>query len=1361
MKKFILFYRENTQRLEFTLLYFIRVFKGCCLSSSFQGIKLNKNFIFYVAFLLSLFSQSLIYSQITIDGNPNDWPAVLNNPANTKKAFKHDPFDILHIDDQWTGGSSDTDVNPSLNWFWVKGNSNDKGDVANAGAVLLGTKLYFFGDRTATNGDAQIGFWFFLDNVQPIGTGDRSSPFTGQHTNGDILIISNFVNGGGKAKPLVYVWTGKTSTLPGGLVLANPAVIDAILGTNPALVNVPTGQMYNGETWSFYPKFGTSGTYPSPLFFEGYVDLATLPGGYNACFQRFLLETRNSQSLNASLQDLVSGGFSGVPPAPSVASNSICGNGSVSLTASGCNNGILKWYSVPSGGSPIGVGTPFNTPIINQTTTYYVSCTIDGCEGPRSPVVATINLPPTGIGVPTHVLCNGASTGSIDLTPSGGIPPYTYAWTKVGDVGFNASTQDLSGLSAGVYNVVITDSKGCDANTQVEITEPPLLLPDISKNPFNVGTLCGVNSTEAQANVNTAFNNWLNEAGPGYENGVLVTNPGTAPYVITREPVNPSAPLFSGGVTQVTWTITDACGKTDVVTETFTVNNNCRIICETIATPVVCYGDSSGSLAVTGSGGFPPYNFYLYLSSDLTTQISSVLGVNANPGMTTFSDLPTGNYTILITDSVQNLDDPTICPDTFISEPTALDYTIEAEHIFCNGASTGSIDLTPSGGIPPYTYAWTKVGDVGFNASTQDLSGLSAGVYNVVITDSKGCDANTQVEITEPPLLLPDISKNPFNVGTLCGVNSTEAQANVNTAFNNWLNEAGPGYENGVLVTNPGTAPYVITREPVNPSAPLFSGGVTQVTWTITDACGKTDVVTETFTVNNNCRIICETIATPVVCYGDSSGSLAVTGSGGFPPYNFYLYLSSDLTTQISSVLGVNANPGMTTFSDLPTGNYTILITDSVQNLDDPTICPDTFISEPTALELTLVTNSENCSGPGSGSIEATFSGGTPPYLVSINGESATEQSSPYTFNNLSSGGYSINVVDANGCEKFLETKVNLMPCNDAHCTYTQGFYGNVGGLGCTPNYGTVNSQIMMINALNQVGGSYNFGSVITGNYFLLKLSDINGSVKPKDNNIYKMLPGGGTPRALFGFATYDTFSTWSDNDPLNSSGNKKGAINNNLLSQTMTLFFNMQVDPTLGGTQLQANFATAAAVQCGSNIPNMETIQYFTISQNIINYLNLNGGANIANLFNLANKILGGETVVGITASNVNAAVDSINKGYDECRINVTQNLINIVDNTFVKDNNIKLLKSDFVVYPVPFKDNINIKYLFDSDSVVEIQIFDMKGALVFKYKDSEVYSGKEVNLNLPFKHAGGEIYFIKMITNQETIIKKIVSNN
>src|SRR5207249_4830948 len=145
-----------------------------------------------------------------LDGSPAEWPAILNNAANTKKAFKHDPLNILHSDDQWTGGSQDGDAFPSVNWHWINGNSNDKGDIGNAGAVLLGTRLYFFGDRSATNGDAQIGFWFYLGGIHQIGDGTVSSGFAGEHVNGDLLIISNFTNGGGHAVPAVFEWQGKT-----------------------------------------------------------------------------------------------------------------------------------------------------------------------------------------------------------------------------------------------------------------------------------------------------------------------------------------------------------------------------------------------------------------------------------------------------------------------------------------------------------------------------------------------------------------------------------------------------------------------------------------------------------------------------------------------------------------------------------------------------------------------------------------------------------------------------------------------------------------------------------------------------------------------------------------------------------------------------------------------------------------------------------------------------------------------------------------------------------------------------------------------------------------------------------------------
>ncbi|MBC6365565.1 hypothetical protein DDT91_02085, partial [Algoriphagus sp. AK58] len=68
----------------------------------------------------------------------------------------------------------------------------------------------------------------------------------------------------------------------------------------------------------------------------------------------------------------------------------------------------------------------------------------------------------------------------------------------------------------------------------------------------------------------------------------------------------------------------------------------------------------------------------------------------------------------------------------------------------CSEANTGSIDLTVSGGVGPYSYSWTKTGDAAYSFSGEDPTGLSAGIYNVLVTDNRGCTATTSVTIITP-----------------------------------------------------------------------------------------------------------------------------------------------------------------------------------------------------------------------------------------------------------------------------------------------------------------------------------------------------------------------------------------------------------------------------------------------------------------------------------------------------------------------------------------------------------------------------------------------------------------------------------
>ncbi|TMI93856.1 MAG: hypothetical protein E6H06_10740 [Bacteroidetes bacterium] len=225
---------------------------------------------------------------------------------------------------------------------------------------------------------------------------------------------------------------------------------------------------------------------------------------------------------------------------------------------------------------------------------------------------------------------------------------------------------------------------------------------------------------------------------------------------------------------------------------------------------------------------------------------------------------------------------------------------------------------------------------------------------------------------------------------------------------------------------------------------------------------------------------------------------------------------------------------------------------------------------------------------------------------------------------------------------------------NVVACSHPQGFYGNARGTACYTFNGSssmVSSTQLMQNAF--VSNSKVFGSVANRQFFTLFRSDINSG------NIFKMLPGSGNSQALmvdnvppYDGAYFSDPSTWSL-VPIQSGGSQNGKINNQLLSQLITLWFNISTSSTLGPINLSRDtLVTTAQTACGSGVPTGSAVK-FGILHNVIVYLNGgNGYANTINgLFQLANDVLGGANTA-ISAADAQIAVATINNAFDGCRI-------------------------------------------------------------------------------------------------------------
>lgn len=334
--------------------------------------------------------------------------------------------------------------------------------------------------------------------------------------------------------------------------------------------------------------------------------------------------------------------------------------------------------------------------------------------------------------------------------------------------------------------------------------------------------------------------------------------------------------------------------------------------------------------------------------------------------------------------------------------------------------------------------------------------------------------------------------------------------------------------------------------------------------------------------------------------------------------------------------------------------------------------------------------------------------------------------------------------------------------CDDA-CTYTQGFYGNVKGTACFNNTSTVSTTQLMLNAFG-ADISKVFGNVANKRFFTLYKTDI------QNKNIFKMLPGTGSSKAIaidaiapFDGAYYDNQQTWYL-IPIPTSGSLKGKINNMLLAQTITLWFNLQTSASLGGISLMKDtLVTAAQTACGSGTPTGLPIK-LGLPHNVVVYLNgSNGYSNDVNgLFLLANDVLGGVNT-SMDAAHVQAAVATINEAFNGCRIligtieyvplafpitsrNANKEITEVLTNGLTIQAGPNPTSNHFV---------INVRSANNAEKI-NLQVYDMQGRLI---EERQLFSNTSVSIG--HQYITGMYIVTARQGNERTQVKLVKTGN
>lgn len=805
----------------------------------------------------------------------------------------------------------------------------------------------------------------------------NATPSTCDLPNGAINLS---VNGG--VTPYTYLWSNSatTSNLTG--LLAGPysvTVTGANGCTDVADITVPNDNPPINVNASIQPNTTCNGN------FNGSIDVTVTPGGSYTYIWSTTATTQDLSGLAPGTYSVtVSAGGTctqtadftvpDVPNAPIVNQNissSTCDlpNGAITLNVSG---GVAPYSYLWSNSAT----TPSLTGLMAGT----YSVTVTGANGCPTTADITVpnNNPPINLSavVTANTTCL-AGNGSINLSvaPSGN---YTYIWSNT------ATTQDISGLAPGVYQVTVSAGGSCTETDAYVVPDNPNT-PNLSFSSTSAS--CGLSNGSINLSVSGGVGPftylWSNSATSQDLNGIPADI-----YIVT---------------------VTGANGCTEV--EGVTIDNyQIPISIDGFVTPQTSCLVNNGAINMILS----PTNLSVLWSNSATAE--------------DLSNLAPGTYSVTVSAGGTCTETASFTVDDLIEYPGLI---VDVSSAFCN-LPNGMIDLEISGGQAPYSYHWSN------NAVSQDLNNLPAGDYAVTVTTALGCTSETQINVPGNTLAISPngVASDNTSCTTPNGFIDLDVQPPFNYTYN-WSNNlhtpdlnnipAGTYSVTIVLGTCSETASFDIANAAVAPNLSaiglpatcgLNNGGANATvsgattpysylwsntattedlsnlppgnfTLTVTDfwGCSATTTVT---VVNNNIALNISGISVENTSCAAPNGSLNITVT----PAGAYNYVWSN--TAVTEDL-----------SGLPPGAYTVTVSAGASCSASATYTVGNNTPNP---DLTAAVTAAICS-LNNGAIDLSVSGATPPYGYAWSNMAVTED-----LNSILPGTYSVTVTDANGC---------------------------------------------------------------------------------------------------------------------------------------------------------------------------------------------------------------------------------------------------------------------------------------------------------------------------------------------------------